>query len=84
MIELFRDVLQPKFNRDELKIVVVVAGGMGASIHQNQQRMTMHRQHQLNDCLIELTKCYFAESVKFEKMIGEIVVCKKYSKFNFK
>lgn len=77
VLELYRDVLQPPFQKDDLKIVVVVAGWMGASIYMNQQRVIMQRQQQLNECLIELTKCYFADTVLFEKMIAEVVVSKR-------
>ncbi|KAI4460298.1 cyclic nucleotide phosphodiesterase [Holotrichia oblita] len=73
VLELYRDVLQPAFQKDDLKIVVVVAGWMGASIYMNQQRVHMEREQQLNECLIELTKCYFADTIIFEKMIAEVV-----------
>lgn len=73
-MELYRDVLQPGFQKDDLKIVVVIAGWMGAAIYMNQERIVMQRQQQLNECLIELTKCYFADTVLFDKMIAEVVV----------
>ncbi|GJQ85802.1 hypothetical protein Trydic_g20359 [Trypoxylus dichotomus] len=73
VLELYRDVLQPVFQKNDLKIVVVVAGWMGASIYMNQQRVLMQRQQQLNECLIELTKCYFADTILFDKMIAEVV-----------
>lgn len=73
VLELYRDVLQSTFKKNDLKIVVVVAGWMGASIYMNQQRVLMQRQQQLNECLIELTKCYFADTILFDKMIAEVV-----------
>lgn len=49
---------------------------MGAAIHQNQQRLALQKQQELNDYLIELTKCYFADTISLEKLISEIVVTK--------
>lgn len=77
VIELYRDTLQEAFKRDDVRIVVVVTGWMGAAIHQNQQRLALQKQQELNDYLIELTKCYFADTISLEKLISEIVVIKK-------
>lgn len=73
VIELYRDVTQPPFTKDDLKITIVITGWMGAAIHQNHQRLTLQKQQELNDYLLDLTKCYFAETVRIEKMITEIV-----------
>ncbi|CAH1173827.1 unnamed protein product [Phaedon cochleariae] len=73
VIELYREVTQPPFNKDDLKISIVVTGWMGAAIHQNHLRLTLQKQQELNDYLLDLTKCYFAETVAIEKMITEIV-----------
>nr|CAH7748344.1 unnamed protein product [Callosobruchus chinensis] len=73
VIELYRDVTQLPFNKDDLKISIVVSGWMGAAIHQNHLRLTLQKQQELNDYLLDLTKCYFAETVAIEKMITEIV-----------
>lgn len=75
IIELCRDVTQPVFGKEDLKIVVVVSGWVGAAIHQNQQRLALQKQQELNDYLLNLAKCYFAETVKREKMVAEIIVC---------
>lgn len=74
IIELCRDVMQPPFGKEDLKIVIVVTGWMGAAIHQNQQRLALQKQQELNDYLLDLTKCYFADTVVMEKMISEVVV----------
>nr|XP_023015593.1 cAMP and cAMP-inhibited cGMP 3',5'-cyclic phosphodiesterase 10A-like [Leptinotarsa decemlineata] len=73
VIELYRDVTQYPFNKDDLRISIVVTGWMGAAIHQNHLRLTLQKQQELNDYLLDLTKCYFAETVAIEKMITEIV-----------
>ncbi|CAG9858267.1 unnamed protein product [Phyllotreta striolata] len=73
VIELFKNVGFTPFNKDDLKISIVLAGWVGASIHQNQVRITLQRQQELNDYLLDLTKCYFAETVPIETMITEIV-----------
>jgi GAF domain-containing protein len=74
VIELYREITQLPFNKDDLKISIVVTGWVGAAIHQNHLRLTLQRQQELNDYLLDLTKCYFAETVAIEKMITEIVV----------
>lgn len=73
VMELTKRGDEPPFTKDDLKIVVVVTGWMGAAIYQNQQRMELEKQKELNDYLISLTKCYFAYSVDLEKMISEII-----------
>lgn len=74
VLELVKHGDLPQFNKDDLKIVVVVTGWMGAAIYQNQQRIELEKQKELNDYLISLTKCYFAYSVDLEKMVSEIIV----------
>lgn len=74
VIELCRDVTSPPFSKENLKIVVVVTGWMGAAIHQNQERLALQKQQELNDYLLDLTKCYFAEVVALDHMINEVVV----------
>lgn len=74
VIELYRDLTNPPFNKEDLKIAVVVSGWVGAAIHQNHLRIALQRQQELNDYLLDLTKCYFAETVAIENMITEIVV----------
>lgn len=74
VIELYRSVTEPPFNKDDLKISIVVSGWMGAAIHQNRLRLALQKQQELNDYLLDLTKCYFADNVPLEKLITEIVV----------
>ncbi|KAG5883187.1 hypothetical protein JTB14_018203 [Gonioctena quinquepunctata] len=73
VIELYRDVTQHPFTKEDLRISIVVTGWMGAAIHQNHLRLTLQKQQELNDHLLDLTKCYFAETVAIEKMTTEIV-----------
>lgn len=74
VIELYRDITQQPFQKDDLRVVIAVTGWMGAALHQNQQRLALEKQQQLNDYLLDLTKCYFADTVLMSKMISEIVV----------
>lgn len=73
VIELGKEVTLPPFTRENLKIVVVVTGWMGAAIHQNQERLSLQKKQELNDYLLNLTKCYFADAVGLEQMISEVV-----------
>ncbi|RZB39878.1 cAMP and cAMP-inhibited cGMP 3',5'-cyclic phosphodiesterase 10A, partial [Asbolus verrucosus] len=73
VIELYRQLFDGSFSSDDLKITVIVTGWMGAAVHQNSQRLALKRKQELNDYLLDLTKCYFGETVIMEKMILEIV-----------
>lgn len=73
--------MQP-FQKDDLRVVIAVTGWMGAALHQNQQRLALEKQQQLNDYLLDLTKCYFADTVLMSKMISEIVVSMTFSIIN--
>lgn len=74
VIELLRQVYDTSFVFDDVKITIMVTGWMGAAIYQNQQRLALKRQQELNDYLLNLTKFYFGDNVLMEKMITEIVV----------
>jgi GAF domain-containing protein len=74
VIELYRQVNQGSFSKDDLKITIVVTGWMGAAIHQNQQRVALKKQQELNEYLLDLTKNYFSDTVMMEKMISDVVV----------
>lgn len=74
VLEFYRDVTQPSFGREDLQIVIVVTGWMGAAIHQNQQRLALQKQQELNDYLLELTKCYLANTLSTDKLVSEVVV----------
>lgn len=74
VLELTREANLPHFNKDNLKIVVVMAGWMGAAIHQNQERLSLLKKQELNDYLLDLTRCYFANAVPLDNMISEVVV----------
>ncbi|CAH1373880.1 hypothetical protein MTP99_015245 [Tenebrio molitor] len=73
VIELYRQVNQGSFSKDDLKITIVVTGWMGAAIHQNQQRVALKKQQELNEYLLDLTKNYFSDTVMMEKMISDVV-----------
>lgn len=79
VIELFRDIMQRIFRSTDLEIAVAVASWMGAAIHMNQERLKVGNRQQLNDCLVELTKCFFSDIRLFDKMIMEIVSLAKSS-----
>ena len=74
VIELFTLMNQGNFSKDDLKITIVVTGWMGAAIHQNQQRVALKKQQELNEYLLDLTKNYFSDTVQMEKMISDVVV----------
>ncbi|XP_030754671.1 cAMP and cAMP-inhibited cGMP 3',5'-cyclic phosphodiesterase 10A-like [Sitophilus oryzae] len=73
IVEMYRSVPEPPFNKEDLKISIVVSGWMGAAIHQNRLRLALQKQQELNDYLLDLIKCYFADNVPLEKLITEIV-----------
>lgn len=81
VIELSKECTLPPFTKENLKIVVVVTGWMGAAIHQNQERLSLQKKQELNDYLLNLTKCYFANAVGLEQMISEVVVSDFISQF---
>lgn len=74
VIELYKQLHQDPFSNDDLQITTVISGWMGAAIHQNQQRVALKKQQDLNEYLLNLTKNYFSETLNVEKMISDIVV----------
>ncbi|KAK5650146.1 hypothetical protein RI129_001175 [Pyrocoelia pectoralis] len=73
VVELYRDVTQSSFTQDELKLVVVVTGWIGAAIHQNQQRLIYQKKQELNDYLFNITKCYYGNAASEDSVITEII-----------
>ncbi|GJQ80089.1 hypothetical protein Trydic_g19372 [Trypoxylus dichotomus] len=73
VIEMFREILQERFQRAELNIAVTVANWIGAAVYMNEQKIKMSNTDQLNDCLAELIKCYFTDIRLFDKMLEELV-----------
>lgn len=73
ILEMYRLVSESPFSKEDLKISIVVSGWMGAAIHQNRLRLALQKQQELNDYLLDLIKCYFAENVSLETLITEIV-----------
>ncbi|GLH07158.1 cAMP-specific 3',5'-cyclic phosphodiesterase, isoform F [Gryllus bimaculatus] len=61
----------------DVQIIKTVTGWMGAAIHQNQQRIILQKQQELNDYLLELTKLYFCDVVVTDKIISDIVTFAK-------
>ncbi|RZB70335.1 GAF domain containing protein, partial [Asbolus verrucosus] len=52
----------------------MVTAWMGVTIHQNQERLILKRQHDLNDYLLELVKLYFGDNtVLMEKLMSEVI-----------
>ncbi|KAJ8952653.1 hypothetical protein NQ318_020968 [Aromia moschata] len=43
VIELYREVTQPPFVKDDMKISIVVTGWAGAAIHQNSFRLALQK-----------------------------------------
>lgn len=74
VIELHRDTFQRSFNEKDLSIVTIVCSWVGAAIHQNQQRLSLQKQQELNEYLIEISKCYFSDTISLDKLIAEIIV----------
>lgn len=75
VIEFHRAVNTEPFGSDDLKIAIMVTGWMGAAIHQNKHRIALQQQQELNDYLLQLTRCYFSDtSIVKENMISEITV----------
>ncbi|KAJ9591947.1 hypothetical protein L9F63_001549, partial [Diploptera punctata] len=61
----------------DLQIVIAVTGWMGAAIHQNQQRVVLMKQQDINEYLLELTRNYFADIVMMDRIVSEIMVFAK-------
>jgi cAMP and cAMP-inhibited cGMP 3',5'-cyclic phosphodiesterase 10 len=74
VIELVRSIYKNAFTLDDLRICVMVTSWMGVAIHQNQERLALKRQQELNDYLLDLIKCYFEDHVLMEKLMSEVVV----------
>lgn len=74
VIELYRDFTQGPFQKEDLRIVIAIAGWMGAALDQNQRRLALEKQQQLNDYLLDIIKCYFTDTLLKDKMISEFVV----------
>lgn len=74
VIEFFKLLFDLPFTNDDLRITLSVAGWMGATIEENSKRLALQRQQELNDYLLDLTKCYFGDPVALEKMVLELAV----------
>lgn len=74
VFEFVRTINDPPFTQDHLRICVMVMAWMGIAIYQNQERLALRRQQELNDYLVELVKCFFEDHVLMEKLMMEVVV----------
>lgn len=74
VFELVKSEYDEPFNMDDLKIVVVLTGWMGAAIHQNLQRIAMKKQEILHDHLLDITKSYYNGSTTTCKMLTDLIV----------
>ncbi|XP_026469929.1 cAMP and cAMP-inhibited cGMP 3',5'-cyclic phosphodiesterase 10A-like [Ctenocephalides felis] len=72
IVELYKESEEVYDDRD-LQVVMGITGWMGAAIQQNQMRLILRKQQQLNDYLLEFTSKYFGDNVQIEQMISEIV-----------
>ncbi|XP_049824772.1 cAMP and cAMP-inhibited cGMP 3',5'-cyclic phosphodiesterase 10A isoform X2 [Aethina tumida] len=79
VLEMYRDVFSTAYEIKDLSIAIVVCGWMGAAIHQNRERVALHKQKRINDCLLDLIKCFFTSDLPLAKMIGEIMKLAKAS-----
>ncbi|KAK7789545.1 hypothetical protein R5R35_010323 [Gryllus longicercus] len=77
VVELHKTAAEPPYTRGDVQIIKTVTGWMGAAIHQNQQRIILQKQQELNDYLLELTKLYFCDVVVTDKIISDIVTFAK-------
>lgn len=74
VLEFVRTIDQKPYQENDLKICVMVSAWMGVAIHQNQERLALKRQQELNDYLLDLIKCYFEDHVIMEKLMSEVIV----------
>lgn len=74
VMEFSRTTEMTPFDESHMRLAIVVSGWIGSAIFQNQQRLALQRQNELNEYLLDLTKCYFADTMLLEKLITEMVV----------
>lgn len=74
VIELYRNVDKKLFDVNDVKLIVVICGWMGATIHQNNKRVQLKKQEELNTSMIDITKGYISSQISFEKLLFDFVV----------
>lgn len=79
VFELYRELDDVPYDDRDLRLVIVMSGWIGSTIYQHQQRITLQKQQELNEYLLDLTKCYFADTMLLDKLITEVVVSIKGS-----
>ncbi|XP_044756181.1 cAMP and cAMP-inhibited cGMP 3',5'-cyclic phosphodiesterase 10A-like [Coccinella septempunctata] len=73
VFEMVKEDVKDPFNKDDLKVSIVVAGWMGAAIHQNLQRQAMLKQASLHNQLLEMTGAFFSKRTDCNSMITELM-----------
>lgn len=74
VFEMYRDLDIIAYDDRDLRLVIVMCGWIGSTIYQNTKRITLQKQQELNEYLLDLTKCYFADTMLLDKLITEVVV----------
>lgn len=74
VFELIKEDDKEPFNKDDLKVSIVVTGWMGAAIHQNLQRIAMLKQEELHDYLLKVTSSFFNKKSDCNKMVTDFMV----------
>lgn len=73
VFELVKEDDKDPFNKDDLKVTIVVTGWMGAAIHQNLQRIAMLKQEALHSYLLNVTSNFFNEKIDTTKMVSDFM-----------
>lgn len=58
----------------DYQLCVAMAGWMGAAIHQNNERLFLLKQSELNKCLLSLIELFFSGVITFDKLVSDVVV----------
>lgn len=74
VIELYRCSDAELFDLNDVKLMVVICGWMGAAIHQNNIRVVLKKQQDLNNTMINITQRYFSEQIELVNLLYEMVV----------
>lgn len=74
IIELYRHGVNDPFSVNDVKLIVVVCGWMGATIHQNNRRVAFKKQEELNSSMIDITKKFITGQISLETLLFDILV----------
>lgn len=78
VFELYRNIDMPVYTDIDLQMLVVLTGWVGSALYQNQRRINLQRQHELNDYILAMTNCYFANTMLLDNLISEITVSNNF------